>query len=133
LRAASRGSSSAQIRRLLEDSSRSARFRPPVSATGGGRLRAPPIPPLLNEGYVVLCLSFAPCAGGERMRRRPRTDLCNSQFQFFCNPAALYLLSSSYFVSSGSLFSHMFPFHIILPLLLVRQRLFLYKKGENRR
>ena len=43
----------------------SARFRPPLSATGGGRLRAPPIPPLLNDGYVVLCFSYAPCAGGE--------------------------------------------------------------------
>ena len=61
----------------------SARFRPPLSATGGDRLRAPPIPPLLNEGYVVLCLSFAPCAGGERIRRRPHTVLCNSRFQSF--------------------------------------------------
>ena len=43
----------------------SAHFRMPLSATGGGRLRAPPIPPLLNNGYVVLCFSYAPCAGGE--------------------------------------------------------------------
>ncbi|MBQ7182341.1 MAG: hypothetical protein IJR97_00005, partial [Clostridia bacterium] len=98
-----------------------ARFRPPVSATGGGRLRAPPIPPLLNGGYVVCACCLRRALAAKWMRRRPRTGLCNSRFLYFYNPAVLYLLFPPSFVLSGLLSNHMIPFLIILGLLLVQQ------------
>ncbi|MBQ7184400.1 MAG: hypothetical protein IJR97_10490, partial [Clostridia bacterium] len=57
----------------------------------------------------------------KRMRRRPRTGLCNSRFRYFYNPAVLYLLFSPSFVLPGSLSNHMFPFLIISGLLLLQQ------------
>ncbi|MBQ7182520.1 MAG: hypothetical protein IJR97_00910, partial [Clostridia bacterium] len=101
----------------------SARLYPPPAAAGSApRLYHPSS--MMGTLFCVSCMRRALAA--KRMRRRPRTDLCNSRFRFFYNPAVLYLLFPPSFVLSGLLSNHMIPFHIILGLLLVQQPLLLF-------